>query len=992
MSQFRIKNIDHNLPDEWVYKLNDGANVIGDDIDARDPNELADALFDTQTLLLKVSSLPPGAIIKPGSGLAERITILEGIAGSSTLQDIYANGNTLSILAGKPLTFGVREEFKLDDSGNLSFKPVTMKVRGSGFGTLDLTSFSLTTNLGDLLVGATSPGSKLTLRSEDFLYLKDVFLTNPLTLSEPGNGALSTTSQSLVGAINELKASSFNTSLQAVYAQSSPPKLITNIAQGAVIIEDPNPLSIADALRVAGTLNVTKKAKVGDLKVGQNTVIADTTGYLTSDPIKTTNKIETPYVSSGTSELTLQDKRVSFPFSDLSVTDLLTTRKSVIGAINELKTDITTVGNASSLFNAQHDSVTGFHKIITTQAEIGANAVKRFTVKNQSGTETFSITGSGDIVANTATVGGLSVVSLLNQLAAHIANDGTAHSAFAAHILDPNPHNTVKTILGLTGSVSLGSSNGSIEITTSGNTVDFKFNNTTTLQQSYNNQSNAKELSLANNGLSFFDNGSSLIMKLQASNILLNKNLNFQSALPNINSSSTLKLEPVTKLTLTSTTEDVEIGTVSGSKKVILQGVDFNESGASTLPSILGTSILGAFKKISDNMEITLRNDCKFPIDFQWPFFADSQGRAFPHIANFHPANEYLGNQVDFFWNNNGALYYPKSTILEGEDGVFLTSGTHQIVATSSSSVPLSFHKGAKLYPTNLAYYDVVMGTTANMSDLDGIAIKDLELRGRTTAAPDFSLGQFRIEQGANPVEVKTDRTRDNMIASINKTDFLANPLMEFTLKAGIWGQAAKSIISVSGTVANADTFTISASNTLEAITVTFTAKTTPTGWLDFQASTNPEIVAYSLAEVINKTIFKSSEIGTNGHRCKAIASGSIIRIEYYKPGLTGHLVTMSASTPEISGSLMTGGTCVLRIYDMSVLNLASPLTVTTVGTGLGIMTSLAAFQPKEKANEYFLTATEALASTRYSANYKARELGSIEASSGNTILFKIKG
>ena len=34
MSQFRIKNIDQGIPDEWVFRLNNMGSQVGDDIDA----------------------------------------------------------------------------------------------------------------------------------------------------------------------------------------------------------------------------------------------------------------------------------------------------------------------------------------------------------------------------------------------------------------------------------------------------------------------------------------------------------------------------------------------------------------------------------------------------------------------------------------------------------------------------------------------------------------------------------------------------------------------------------------------------------------------------------------------------------------------------------------------------------------------------------------------------------------------------------------------
>jgi hypothetical protein len=987
MSQFRIKNIDHALPDEWVYKINEGVSIVGDDIDARDPNELADAILDTQTIILKTSTLPAGAILKPTSGLAERITILEAIAGNSTLQDIYANGNTISILSGKPLTFGIREEVKLDDAGNLSFKPVTMKVRGLGFSTLDLSNISVTTNLGDLLVGATSPGSKLTLRAEDFFYLKDVFLNNPITLSEPGNTSLGTTSQSLVGAINELKASSFSTTFQSVYSQSQPPRLTTNIGQGAVIIEDPNPLSAADALRIIGILNVTKKAKVGDIKIGLNTTIADTVGYSTSDPIKTTNRVETPYVSSGINDLILQDKRISFPLSDISVADLLTTRKSIIGAINELKTDIITVGGSTTLFNNQHDSVTGFHKIITTQAEIGNNAAKRISVRNQSGVETSSISGFGELIASAATVGGLSVVTLLNDLVAHIANDGTAHSAFASHILDPNPHNTVKNIIGLTGNISLGSSNGTIDITTSGNTIDLKFNNNVTLQQTYTNMS-VKELILAAAGLAFKDNSNALIMTLGNSGVNLSKNLFFDSATPLIDAVASLTIEPNNTLNLKSTTQDVRVETVDSTKKVIIQNVDFNQIGVTQIPAVLGTSVLGAFKKIGDGQEISLVNESNETINTTFPHFADPSGRAWPHIANLHPANEhYPVTIMDFFWANKSSLYFAKEAFIDNTSGTFYTSGTHAIVASSLPSLPLSFYKGAKLYPAVLGYYDITLTDAALIGNDYTITIdNDATLKGKTIASPVFVDGEYRIEQ-SGVSKVRTDKTRDNIIATVNTPGFPAS----FSLKAGIWGDAAKASIKVSGAITDGQNFQINTVGTSETVTVNLVARNTPTGFLEFQASTVPEVVAINLANAINKTTFKESALGITGHKCKATVIGSLVIVEFYKPGLLGELVTFSNGAANLTATAMIGGTSVVRIYDMSLAN-STPYTVVGTGSGAGITLPSGTFVAREEPTEYFITASKALASTRNSPHYVATELGTIENVSGNTILFKIKG
>lgn len=1000
MSQFRIKNIDNSIPDEWVYKINEGLGSLGDDIDARDPNELAEAILDTQTILLKVSSLAPGAILKPNSGLAERITILEGIAGNSALQDIYNNGSTIAVVAGKPLVFGIREEFKLDDAGNLSFKPATMKVRGSSFQTLDLTNLSVTTNLGDLLVGATSPGAKLTLRAEDYLYLKDVFLTNEITLSEPGNSALVTNSQSIVGAINELKASTFNTSFQSVYDQSNPPKLTTNIGKGAVIIEDLNSASTADALRVTGILNVTRRAKLGDVRIGSNTSIADTTGYVTSDPIKTTNRVETPTLTSGVSDLTITDRRVSFPFSDSSVSGLSTANKSIIGAINELKTDLTSVGNSALLLNVEHDSVTGFHKIITTQAEIGNNSTKRFVVKNSSGSETFSINGSGDLIAGTATIGGLPVLSLLNQLSTHLSDDGTSHTAFASHLLNPNPHNTVKSIMNLSGSLLLSSPDSSINISNSGNTINFTFNNNITLQQVYDNLL-TKELKLGFSGIAFKNNLDELVLNLNTTEVDLYKNLSFNNQNPEILSNEGITVKPLNNLILTSTSGDVEIKTVSPLKSVKIQNINFSEPGAEEISPILGNSVTAAFKKIADVLTLEADNASGSFISTTAPYFIDSMGNAWPHIANFHPANEFLdvsfvgqNAPVSFFWQNKSSLYYATSEILDSSTGVFYASGTHNITATSETSLPLSFHKGAKLYPYVLGYYDLIISNASSITAGNTITIDLVTL----TAVSGIPANMFQYQIGTSATsQIKNDQTRDNLIRTINATGFPENAT---SIKAGIWGETAKGYVDVSTSgVSNATAFQINTNNSGENVTVTLTAATTPTGFLNFQASANGRIVAKSLADAINRTTFKdgTNGTGTTGHKCRATASGTIVTIEYYKPGQIGNLITFGAGTGftlyNASGTAstsMSGGTSVLRIYNMDLSSI--PYAVEFSPNANGFTSSGSFFQNRESINDYFITGSTAFNSLRNYPHYVPTELGTIEAVSGNVIRFKIKG
>ena len=131
MSQFRIKQIDVGLPDAWDYRINDEGIIIGDDVVAEDPNELAVAVSETQELLLHATVYAPGSLIDPAHGALERIKIIEDTVGTTSLQDAYDNGRFITVQPGRNLILGASGEIELDSSGNLKFSPNTMKIYNS---------------------------------------------------------------------------------------------------------------------------------------------------------------------------------------------------------------------------------------------------------------------------------------------------------------------------------------------------------------------------------------------------------------------------------------------------------------------------------------------------------------------------------------------------------------------------------------------------------------------------------------------------------------------------------------------------------------------------------------------------------------------------------------------------------------------------------------------------------------------------------------------
>lgn len=984
MSQFRIKHIDEGVKDEWVFRLNEDGIQLGDDIDARDPNELAEAIIDIQEVLLKTSSLAAAAILKPNSGLAERLTILEATAGEATLQDIYENGNYISILSGRPLVLGAREEIKIDDAGNLSFKPVTMRVKGSGTAYLELSNQALFTSLGDLLVGAVSPGNNLFLRAGGNVSLQDNYLTNPVTLSQSGDSQLDTVSQSLVGAINELKSSTFNVSLQSVYTQSTPPKVTTNISSGPIIIEDGNAASLGDTFKVIGNSTVTKKSTMGSAKVGNNTTIADITGIVTSERIKTTSELQAIKLNSELNELTFQDKRISVPLSQTSHNALTTNNPSIIGAINELKSNIDSVGGAVTSYDQEHVAATGEHGIITTQAAIGQNTAKRFIVKNQSGIEKYSITGDGNVIANAMVLSGLDVVSLLNLLNAHLVDDGTSHTALANHLVASNPHNTVRRLATLSGDITFGSPDGSVGVSTSGNTINLTAIDQSDLQSVYT-KSLIKSMTLGLTGLTFKNPSLQDVLVIEPGQISPKAKINFTNIGAEVHSDVELMVRSVGDLRIISESEDVELSTLPA-KSIYLQGIKFDEPAVKVLPRLEGDSVLSNLKKLDEDKSIEMPLTIAIDITKGQAITVDENGNSWFPVSNIHPSNEFVSG-VNFYFTNLSNLYVAAENILgQSLTGKFYKSG--MITANLGTGLD-AWAENTGLYLAKRGFSDWEFLTSVPLANNHIITIDpggfDRQIKG-VTGVPNLMSGEFKIENTAN-ANVDADKTRENIVTLLNNLAYTESFAERFYCRATIDGESPRATAIVTAALAAGNLIQIAPGSGMVGTTTILTAvaeSATPTIG-QFRIGNSTQEAVYNIAHAINETTFFKDDAQTvAGHFCYAEPVGSMIRLTYYKPGFSARNIVMTTNTANITLNQFTGGTCKVRVFRQQLSSSAIPVSSTTPAS-----LSVTAVSADETITQYVLE-KRIMSKSRVKGNEHNIRVGTIEEVAGTTVKFKV--
>lgn len=452
MSQFRVKNIDNGIVDDWNFRINDDGAIPGDEIVAADPNELAQAITDTQDLLVHSTVYSPNDLIDSAHGALERIKIIEDTFGSITLQNAYDEGRSITVTPGRNLLFGSQGEIELDSSGNLKFNPVTMKVHNGAGLDMNISYNGISSGTTDLLFSTTLAGKNLTLDSGEDLFLKDRHLLSPVPLSESGVNALATTAQSIVSAINEINGGFTSADFQQIYNQSSPPRVTTTLGNGPVNIVNGSGSPLTPAISLDGGLSTNSFLNTEELNIKDgvttNLTIDNQGNLISSGAIQSNTKIVSALIENSIGELTFLDSRGSASLTGLGDGSLTTTKQSLFGAINELDTELAIHTNQLASLSSEHDLSTGEHKIITTQSSLGQNSVDRFIFKDDTATPVITMNGEGVISANDFEAGLYAFVSEASANETHRNGDGTDHSAVSTHIGSTSEHGVSGDIVG----------------------------------------------------------------------------------------------------------------------------------------------------------------------------------------------------------------------------------------------------------------------------------------------------------------------------------------------------------------------------------------------------------------------------------------------------------------------------------------------------------------------------------------------------------------
>ncbi|RLC96849.1 MAG: hypothetical protein DRI46_13470, partial [Chloroflexi bacterium] len=641
MSQFRIKKIDTGLIDEWVFRINDDGAIPGDDIVAQDPNELAQSVSDTQHEILKTGTYSPALLIHATEGALSRIKTIEDTFGTTTLQDSYDNGRFISVAPGRPLALGALGEFELDSSGNLKINTNTFKVT-NGINDMLLSEFGVQATNSDLIFG-TSGTRTTTVQAGTDLFLDDGYLLAAVPLSETGQTALITTAQSLVGAINEISGGFTATDLQQIYDQSAPATITTSFGGGPINFINGSGNPNTPALIINGGISTVDFLDADKLTIGPGAVVnitIDSDGSIDAlADIETATKLISPRLENTAGDITFLDSRGTTTLSEIGESSLNTVKQSLFGSINEVDTLASQNALSLAALDIEHDLTTGVHEIINTQSALGSEATSRLNIKDGGGVTQVSMNALGEITAEELMLGIYDVVSELAANAAHRLDDGSSHSAVAAHFAALNPHSTVKSLAkfgdtALSGIVTISEGPG-ITLTRSGQDIEIATSAGNTLQSVYDAQINGI-LNLDTAGgkdLIYRDSTSALIMSLDDLLVTINKNIAISNAGATMSASADLSILSALDLGLGSTAGDVNITAPALGKVVSLEGIPVSDGTVVPImdPS-LSQDIVGGLNDLAGNhytaienatgvtvakgTAVILRNDNKFWIPY----------------------------------------------------------------------------------------------------------------------------------------------------------------------------------------------------------------------------------------------------------------------------------------------------------------------------------------------------------------------------------------
>ena len=612
----RIKNTHLGKVDEFVTRLDEDGNRLGDDVTAKDINDITSALLDIEKILLTInSSRVPSGLIDPSKGIAQRILELESVIGKTTLQDTYTSGdagNKISILPSRPLIFGSMDEFVLDDMGNLALKPATFRILDSTKTKyLKVGYNSLSALLTGLTIETATLGESLKIKSAGPLSLQDNFLRDPVTLSDENNPRLETISTSLVGAINELKNSSFALSMSTAYHRGNNGIVVLSEDIGSIVFRAPFPGSLMETFWVDGRMKCTDRFSAKNIEISDGETSIGANGIRTKQKIKTDASVEASLIDAEFRDLSLKDQRLTVKLSDGTNTRLSTISQSLVGSINELNAKTTNIGNNISNFDKEHDVLTGAHKSITVKSPTPASeTLEKISIKDSMDSLVFAVNGKGHLVAKEILLNGESLLLAMSRLESHILNDGRAHSLFNLHLTQQNPHNVVGSINGIFGDLTLQASNG-LDLSIDGKNISITNTKKETLESVYLN-SPLKEMTLTS-ALSFVNALDELIFLIDQDKLTFKKEVEFGTTTGQVGkispSTTQLSLEATVPLRL-KTTNSLFLETAAG-ETVDINGVKFGDPITSSLPEIAGNSVLSSIRNLSESNSIIVT--CPYP-------------------------------------------------------------------------------------------------------------------------------------------------------------------------------------------------------------------------------------------------------------------------------------------------------------------------------------------------------------------------------------------
>jgi hypothetical protein len=934
MSQFRIKKIDTGIIDEWVFRINDQGIIVGDDVVAEDPNELAQAVSDTQHEILKSGIYSPGVLIHTTEGSLSRIKTIEDTFGSTTLQDAYNNGRFISVAAGRPLSLGAIGEIELDSSGNLKINPNTFKIT-NGVNDMFLSEDGVRSSNSDLTFGTTSAINDTLLTSGRELQFKDLYLTASIALSESGETGLSTTAQSIIGAINEISGSFAGTDFQQIYDQSAPATVTTSFGGGPVNFINGSGNPNTPALIVDGGISTVDFLDADKLTVGPGAVInitIDSDGSINAlADIETATKLISPRLENSTGELTFLDSRGSTNLTQIGEGSLGTVNQSIFGSINEVNS--LALVNASNLavLDIEHDLVTGKHEIITTQSAVGFESTDRFLIKDGSAATKISMNALGEIIAESMTLDIYDVNSELATNVAHRADDGSGHSAVASHFAASNPHNVVKTFAkfgdtALSGDVTVSEGAG-ITLTRVGNDIVIATSAGNTLQSVYDSQANGDFVldttSLKN--LKIKDSASALIGEFKLSGLEMSRNLSFISVGAAISSTSGLDIDAISNIAIGSSSGSVSIDSPTLGQTTTIEGIPFTD-GAVTValdPSIT-QDIVGGTNDLAQNHVIDSLNATGTIVLKGLPVILRSDGSfwiPYPDPAEAGAVLETPPNS-DLFWHVAGVA---DEDIAVGAIGRIRMSGKMR-ANVGEFSLGIGWRPGDALYVARVGYSEAeivsigsLFGSLSNNDTITLDTVTAAKVYTAKSSGASSSLGEFNISGDTDP-NAAADITRNNLIDTLNNETYM-DAGNDFFIRAFLGGEAAKgrALITGAGTPGDTVVLTPGASIPGAAITLVAVAFGTTPSWLQYELGNNAAETAIHLADAITRTFsFDGPDPQTagNGHNCFATAYGEYVDIKWAGPGKMGNSVVISDTSAAItSPGNLTGGTSVARLY-----------------------------------------------------------------------------